>query len=134
MRIIIDTNVLVSALLKPASPPAVAVEWIFQNATFLLSPELLTEYEEVLTRDKFTKAISGKQVISLLASMAREAVFLIPFTIVVDCADATDNKLLALAIDGLADCIVTGDDHLLCLHPYQSISILKASDFLKTVL
>ncbi len=131
MRVVIDTNVLVSGLLKPESLPAVAVERVLQNGTLLLSPELLTEYENVLSRNKFSKAFSLVEVQLLLVALVAEAVFIIPFTEVADCVDASDNKLLELAVDGLADCIITGDDHLLVLHPFRGVLILSPAAFLK---
>ena len=46
------------------------------------------------------------------------------------CRDAKDNKFLELAINGQADCIVSGDDDLLVLSPFREIPILKPREFL----
>lgn len=73
MRVVIDTNILVSALLKPRSLKAMAVEQVLQNGTVLLSPDLLTEYENVLSRNKFSKAFSKDEVQILLAAIAAES-------------------------------------------------------------
>lgn len=134
MRVVIDTNVLVSALLRELnSPPALTLEKVLKedDCKLLLSPDLLAEYEEVLTRKKFAKAFHDKDIRALLASLAAESIFIIPFTEINDCEDADDNMVLALAIDGFADCIISGDDHLLRLHPFKTIPILSPSDFLK---
>ncbi len=70
MRVVIDTNVLVSALLKSESPTAMALEQVLKNGSVLLSPDLLAEYETVLSRNKFSKAFSKDEVQLLLAAIA----------------------------------------------------------------
>jgi putative PIN family toxin of toxin-antitoxin system len=52
---------------------------------------------------------------------------------VVECRDPRDNKFLELAISGNAECIVSGDQDLLVLHPFRGISIVKPRDFLDEV-
>jgi hypothetical protein len=132
MCVILDTNILVSALLKPESPPARVAEWaLSRKAVLLLSPDLLAEYESVLNRPKFSRSFNEEHLKGLLSAMARESVFIVPFTEVNGCIDASDNKVLALAIDCNADFIITGDDHLLQLHPYGKTEICAPADFLK---
>jgi predicted nucleic acid-binding protein len=53
---------------------------------------------------------------------------------IVACRDPKDDQYLALAINGGAECIVTGDEDLLVLHPFRSIPILTARSFLEKVL
>jgi len=53
-------------------------------------------------------------------------------SVVRDCRDPDDNKFLALALDGHAECIVTGDPHLLELHPWRGIPILTPRAFLES--
>jgi len=130
MRVVLDTNVLVSALLKTGSAPDIAVSKILATKSLLLSPDVLAEYEEVLNRSKFLHVFSPTRVKELLGSLLVESIFIVPFTEITDCVDATDNKLLSLAVDGGADCIVTGDDHLLRMNPYRTIPILGPTDFL----
>jgi len=52
-------------------------------------------------------------------------------TIVTKCPDPKDNKLLSLAIDGGADAVVTADQDLLSLHPFQNIPVLSPKEFLQ---
>lgn len=132
MRVVIDTNVLVSALLsKLNSPPALTLEKVLKDTDckLLLSPDLLAEY--VLTRKKFSKAFLDKDIRALLSGLAVESMFIIPFSEINACEDADNNMVLALAQDGFADCIITGDDHQLKLHPFEKIPILSPSAFLK---
>jgi putative PIN family toxin of toxin-antitoxin system len=132
MRIVIDTNVLVSALLSPDSPPAVVLQNLLSTptASILLSPDLLAEYEEVLSRKKFATVFDATDIRLLLTAIAANSLFIVPSTVVTACEDADDNMVLALALDGFADCIVSGDNDLLKLHPFQQTPILNSADFL----
>jgi uncharacterized protein len=49
------------------------------------------------------------------------------------CRDVKDDKFLEVAVNGHADFIVTGDKDLLVLHPFESVEILTAADFLKNI-
>ena len=61
LRVVIDTNVLVSALLKPDSVPELILSFILEGEIVLcLSEPIATEYEEVLKREKFKKLDQGK--------------------------------------------------------------------------
>jgi uncharacterized protein len=132
MRIVIDTNVLVSALLSPDSPPALVLHnlLVTPTASILLSPDLLAEYEVVLSRKKFITVFDATDVRLLLSAIAANSLFIVPSVVVTACEDADDNMVLALALDGFADCIVSGDNHLLKLHPFQQIPIINSADFL----
>ena len=132
MRIVIDTNILVSALLNPGSAPDSVLQTSLgeRKKQLLLSPDLLAEYEDVLNRKKFSKVFDKNDVSLFLTTLALDSIFIVPSTVVTTCEDADDNMLLALAIDGFADCIVSGDNHLLKLHPFEQIPILNAADFM----
>ena len=132
MRVALDTNVLVSALLTTHSPPAMVVQNMLREpkVTLLFSPDLLAEYEEVLNRKKFAKVFDANDVRLLLTAIATNSFFIVPTVVVTACENKDDNMVLELAVDGLADCILSGDDHLLKLHPFNNIPILNATDFL----
>lgn len=130
LRVVLDTNVLVSALYLPASKPGTIVglarRHTIQN---LVSPAILSEVERVL-REKFQWE----------AAQAREAVRQIEnFSEVLDpqerltvLADDPDNRILECAKAGRAHLILTGDKHLLQLQAYSGIAILKPADFFRT--
>lgn len=132
MRVVLDTNVLVSALVSPSSPPSRIMHTLLASPApqVLLSPDLLFEYEEVLNRKKFAKVFDAHDVRLLLSALTAHALFILPTAKVTACEDADDNMILALALDGFADCIVSGDNHLLKLHPFQQIPILSPADFI----
>jgi hypothetical protein len=130
LRVVLDTNVLVSAILSSASTPGLALRLAARNGALLASEATLVEAEEIFRKPKFDGVISPAVRAEFLVSY-REAAKLIPIVSRIEiCRDARDNKFLDLAIDGQADLIVTGDDDLLALHPFRGIRILTAQQFI----
>jgi putative PIN family toxin of toxin-antitoxin system len=132
--IVVDTSVLISALLKPNSVPAQALEYARKHFKLAVSTETLTELTKVLSRDYLTRyrTIEERETFLVLYSELAE---LIPFTEqtehVTDCRDAKDNKFLDLAIAANARILVSSDSDLLVLHPYRGIYIVTPSLFLQ---
>ena len=120
---VIDTNVIVSALLFKQSIPFQAVK-IAEKGTILYSESTLTELREVLNRRKFDKYLEleerQKFLIKFVDTSRR---ILIQETISI-CRDAKDNKFLELAVNGDAQFIITGDQDLLVLNPFRGIKII----------
>jgi putative PIN family toxin of toxin-antitoxin system len=124
-RVVIDTNVFVSGILRKDSVAAQAVRRALPHEIILRSGHATAELAEVLLRPKFNKAGTLADRRDLLAEYA--AAFdpiEIVFT-VTDCRDVRDNIFLELALSGQADIIVTGDADLLSLHPWRGIAILS---------
>jgi len=110
-KLIIDTNVLISALIQKSYPNLILVNCVFENRfEVCISEELLEEYFEVISRPKFTKypdfLTKAEFVISQLESNATKYSPQVRFDIIVDSAD---NRLLELAYESKADFIVTGN-------------------------
>lgn len=129
-RCVFDTNVLVSALLFDTGKPAQAFFTVLQCGEIVVSAEVISEVSEVLGRDKFRRYVSADQRERFLAGLLREATLIEIRETVQACRDPKDDKFLELAVNGGADCIVSGDDDLLVLSPFQEIDILTPSDFL----
>jgi putative PIN family toxin of toxin-antitoxin system len=129
-RILFDTNTLVSGYLFPLSTPGQAVEFGLSNHRILMSMEVIRELADVLRREKFDRFLSLGRRDELIAKTILQSEFVATSTIITDCRDPTDNKLLELAIDGRATAIVSGDSDLLTLHPFRGIPILSARDYL----
>jgi putative PIN family toxin of toxin-antitoxin system len=128
-RIVIDTNVLVSAFLNPQGVPArvsketrVHSEWAFTQSTL---SELLT----VILRSKFDRYASLDQRRNFVLAAA-DLSKIVPVTRrVVACRDPRDNHILEAAVNGSAAVIVTGDTDLLALHPFHGIRIVTPLDY-----
>ncbi len=120
---VVDTNVIVSALLFKKSIPFQAVK-IAEKGKILHSESTLTELREVLNRRKFDKYLQieerQKFLIKFVDTSRR---ILIQETISI-CRDAKDNKFLELAVNGDAQFIITGDQDLLVLNPFRGIKII----------
>jgi uncharacterized protein len=133
LQVIVDTNVLVSALLFPNSVPDVAVQRVLRRDRLLMSEALLQEIRAVVLRPKFRKYVRLQAAHRFLLRIARSTQMIAPTTSIEICRDPKDNMLLELAVDGKADYIVTGDSDLLTLHPFQGIAIVTPEQFLTVV-
>ena len=130
IRVVLDSNVYISALLFGGNPRMV-VE-LAQMGAFptLTSPHIVAEIEEVLQR-KF--AWRETRIRSAANATWRTATLTLPTARITDCPDADDNRVLECAVAGRAHFIVTGDRHLLDLHPFRRISIVTPRQFLDAV-
>jgi putative PIN family toxin of toxin-antitoxin system len=95
-----------------------------------MSIDLTRELVDVMRRDKFDRYLTRERRDELVASTIRDCELVEVSTIITECRDIKDNKLLELAIDGNAVSVVTGDSDLLVLHPFKEIAILTPTEFL----
>jgi len=133
MRVVIDTNVFVSAALKDRSQPALAVRITTQRGTLLKSAATERQLFEVLARPKLAALMAPPAIDWMRQLMAVAEAVTVAATIAA-CRDPTDDKFSELAVDGRADLIVSGDADLLVLHPFRGIAILDPATFLRSVL
>ena len=130
-RLVFDTNTLISHLLIPASIPAQAVRKGLHKGQLIASDATLSELAEVIARPKFDRylSIEDRQQFFRLFGRVIEHVTIIRN--IQACRDSQDDKFLELAVNGRATTIVTGDQDLLILNPYQSIQIVTPKKYLK---
>jgi putative PIN family toxin of toxin-antitoxin system len=125
MRLILDTNILLSALLSPLRASAKLLDAWERNAfTFVACDEPIAEFPEV-ARQPFFRARLRASVAELLAADLREFSFFcrdLPFGPVAP--DPKDSYLLALGEASQAEFLVTGDEELLSLKQHKSTSII----------
>jgi putative PIN family toxin of toxin-antitoxin system len=132
VRLVIDTNILVSALLAATSLPAqLIVLWRTGRFDLLTAAEQLDELMRVTRypkiRERLAPALAGRLVNDLRAL----AITLDKLPVVEVSADPDDNYLLALAAAGAADFLVTGDKRdLLGIAVYEGTKIITVRDFL----
>lgn len=129
LRVVCDTNTLISYLLLPNSVSSIAVRKAFERGVLLVSESTLNELADVLSRPKFDRYISleDRQAFFRLFSRMYERVNIVyPVNA---CRDPKDNQFLEVAVNGGASMIITDDADLLVLHPFQGISILTAAQF-----
>ena len=138
MRVVLDTNVWLSALVySPASGTLRKILDHFEDGGFHLvtSPELVDEFIEVFDRHLISDAIKHKWVNLLKRSHVDSPPYVHHVEpkneITTITVDPDDNRVLECAAEGRANFIVTGDKHLLKLERFQDIAILSPRDFLK---
>lgn len=132
MRVVLDTNVLVSAALKRASLPAIAVHTVERRGRLLRSHTTERQLFEVLARSYLAPLIDPETTAWLRRLLA--AAELVPIAErIAACRDPTDDKFLELAVNGNADLIVTGDADLLVLDPFRQIPIVTPAAFLRRI-
>lgn len=123
-RCVFDTNVLVSALLFDEGRPAQAFFGALRTGDVLVSADVILELNDVLGREKFRSYVSEAERELILRSLLREARLVEIREKIQACRDPKDDEFLELAVNGGADCIVSGDDDLLTLGPFGGVEIL----------
>ncbi|CAA9424294.1 hypothetical protein AVDCRST_MAG82-1661 [uncultured Rubrobacteraceae bacterium] len=129
-RCVFDTNVLVSALLFDESTPAQAFFAALRTGKVLVSADVILELNDVLGREKFRRYVSEVEQERFLRSLLREARLVEVRQTIQACRNPKDDKFLELAVNGDADCIVSGDDDLLTLGPFRGVEVLAPRGFL----
>ena len=112
-RIVIDTNVIISAILFQNSNPARAVILANQIGNILLSETIFREMQNTLSRPKFDRYLSLDNRLQVLSQLLLDSELIEITETITICRDAKDNKFLELAVSGNADFIITGYQDLL---------------------
>jgi putative PIN family toxin of toxin-antitoxin system len=134
MRVVIDTNVLVSRYMAPQGTPArIMAAWEKGAFELLVSAAILSEYRRVLSYPQVRRYhhLDDGRIRRIVRRIRRAAIVTAPdqpVDVVKD--DPADNALLECAIAGNADAIVSGDRHLLALGEYAGIPIMTPAAFL----
>lgn len=132
MRVVLDTNVLVSAALKRQSTPGATAHIVELHHNLLKSFVTERQLFEVVARPHLATAVPDDTRAWLRALMAAAELVEISERIAA-CRYPTDDKFLELAVNGLADLIVSGDRDLLALNPFRSIPIITPAAFVQVV-
>ncbi|OGL05626.1 MAG: putative toxin-antitoxin system toxin component, PIN family [Candidatus Rokubacteria bacterium RIFCSPLOWO2_02_FULL_68_19] len=131
MRVVLDTNTLISALLFSGTASRLAPLWQSRRITVLVSKEILQEYLRVLAYPKFQ--LGDHEIRALVEEE------LLPFAetirvrrrLAVVRRDPEDDKFLECAVAGRAEYLVTGDRDLREFGSYRGITILTVGEFLE---
>ena len=133
MQVVVDTNVLISAVFFAGKPGQILDAWQKKKIELVISTEILAEYIDVLHRlsAKYPK-VDVSQIITLITS----------FSLIVEarsldekvCEDPDDDKFIAAAIASSSNIIITGDAHLLDVSGYSGIEMIEPAAFIKKYL
>ncbi len=133
MRAVIDTNILIRALIKPRGTVGPVLGHLAAARYVLIYSEpLLNELVDVLGRPRIRIKyhLTDGDVVTVLALITLRGEAVVPEQPITVCRDPKDNMLLEAAVAGRADALVTGDSDLLVLHPFEGIPIIGPADFL----
>ncbi len=126
MKIFFDTNVWIAAFLTPGACSEV-LEHGLTHHSLLTSRQVLDEIsDKLINKLRFSRTIVGR-----FLKFVRENTELVHFNSSPPCLcrDPDDNKILAAALAGEADCLISGDRDLLSLESFEEIPVIKPSDF-----
>lgn len=136
MRVVVDTNVLISALLKADSVPARIVSiWREGAIELVLSSAIVAEVTRVLAYPRIRSRVSETDAERFIALLHAAATFVEPLESVIAVEpDPDDDKFVALALASGAGVIISGDSHLLNLEAFQDIQIIGPAQFIEMML
>ncbi len=129
MRVVIDSNVWISALVFGGNPRLIFTRAVTENWEIIVSEEIFTEVRRVLGNKFSTFSDDFEEFVLVMSS---RLTYIKLGKVKIDaCRDEDDNRVLETAILGSASYIVSGDKDLLDLRAYEKVEILNPKDFLK---
>ncbi len=128
MKVVVDTNVLISGIFFTGPPYEMLKAWRDGLFQIVVSPEILEEYYGVAKRlvERFP-SIDPTSILTLITTNSE--IIQAPNLSTQVCEDPEDDKFLACALAGNIKLIISGDKHLLKISGYQGISIITPSAF-----
>lgn len=129
IRVVLDTNLLFSAVLKSSTPPAAVFNLVIANKLLMcVSDAVLKEYREVLSRPILAPHRKrAEQILKLISDIALKVN---PTETVWECADSDDDCFLECAYSASAEYVVTGNIKHFPESPWRGIQIVTAREFL----
>lgn len=131
MRVVVDTNILVSFAIRHNPDFERIFDHIAAHGALLVSEDTIAELYDVLSRDKFRKYLPLADSIDYVewyAGISERVDIVKP---VVACRDPKDDKFLSVAVAGKADCIIAGDHDLLDMIRFDGIPIYRPAEFIR---
>lgn len=133
--VVVDTNVLISAALRPQSVPWQVFAYTLAAGRLVVCDQTLAELEDVLQRSKFDRLATRERRASILALIRERGV---PVAVQPQhslasrgvCRDPDDELFLALALAAGAETIVSGDEDLLILTPWRGVAMCTPAQYL----
>lgn len=127
MRIVIDTNVVISGVFFGGFPRKILTSVVGQKITACATTEIINEYEEIV--QEMIDRKQGHINQAILAPLIKTIEIIEPVTHIEICRDPDDDKFLECAKDSHSLYIVSGDKDLLAIGAYENIQIVTAKDF-----
>ena len=130
VRVVFDTNALISALIVPSSVPAKALDLAVEHFEIIVSKATWQEFEQKIKKTSLERYFRNTQDRdAAIHAINRVVTHVAVRSVVTDCRDPKDNLFLELALDGKAETIISGDKDLLVLNPWRGVCIQSPGDF-----
>src|SRR3972149_8514411 len=133
LKVVYDTNLIVSAALKKESLPALLLSLALEDKVRLfISPALIKEYEEVLKRPRFK--LGHNEIMELIEEINQKATIVKPtkkLDIITE--DEADNRILECALKAKADFIITGNKKHFRFERFKGIRIITPKEFMDEI-
>ncbi len=135
MRVILDTNILISALITKGTPPDILYQaWLNGEIEVVMTSAQVAEVKDVLGRPRLKQFIRAEEIDAIAENIDAYADVLTDFEVVNISPDPNDNSILAAAIDGKVDLIVSGDrKHMLALGEVRGIPVVTAREAVELI-
>jgi len=130
-RVVVDTNIIISAALSPNGTSFKALEILIAEKNLLFSDQTYAELVHQFSRSKFDRWVSNETRLQILNSVKACAEWTKIIGELSICRDPKDDKFLETALIGGAEVIITGDQDLLVLHPFEEILIMTPKAWLE---
>jgi len=130
MKVVLDTNILVSALISRGKPSKLLTLIKVKDHSLLISNDILEELSRVASDEKISRYASGEDYAEFLRTLLEKSSLVRPKSKVHVFNDA-DDRILGTAVDGKAEIIVTGDKHMLRLKSFRHIRIITVGQALR---
>ena len=131
MRVVVDTNVLVSGALFTSGSTRKVLSLVMRFATPVCSRELVDEYRRVMVKGALDRYTSREKRIALVDAFERASEMVTISGKLRMCRDPRDDMVIETAMLGNADALVTGDKDVIALRPLKGVAIVKPAEFLK---
>jgi predicted nucleic acid-binding protein len=131
VKVVLDTNVLISGIFFGGTPRAVLEAWVAGRYELVITPSIVDEY--LSTCDRLSTAHPDLQYQSILATIIGHATLLPdtpPSELITE--DPDDDKFM-LCADGCGATVVSGDKHLLDVHGWRGVRVVRPRDFLDSL-
>ena len=133
MRVVLDTNVLISALIRKGKPERLFTKLVRKEAELILSPEILKEFLKVIRQARFAEYVDENGIESFIALLQRTSRMVKATSRFNITPDSGDNLVISTAFDGKVDYVVSGDHHLLRVKKFRKIKIVTVDEMLRVL-
>lgn len=132
VRVVFDTNILVSSLIKKGKPRDLWRKAVKGEVTLILSQPILEEFDRVMERPRLRRYVTATKLQRFRKLLRTRATIVRPKTKLPQItSDPNDNILVETAFDGKASYLVSGDKHLPTLEKFSKIRIVTVDKMLR---